>query len=652
MIRSILPGLLRVPRTGRTASAAAPLRRHVGSCVAALRRGLDALRPGPLYGYDLLRLARRSRSTLLRTSYALLLLLTLYVLQITLFPQHALLLEEKAHFTHARQQAHFAQVFTVGVLVLQVAAVLILTPVYLASAIAEEKERRTLELLLTTRLSDREIVLGKSLSRITHLAAVLVTGLPILVLLQFLGDPQPGLLLCGLSLTLFTLLSVGGVSILCSVLSRNVLRATFHSYLVVTLWLCGALLFCGMSPLGYLAWLDEMSGTNVLEVLWPMSNYTRGPSVLAVRPALLMATAYALGHGMIALTCVWLATISLRASAGVAEPTAAPQPVGALLPVGAAGWDPLPPDPELPPRPARLTPTRPPIGDQPLLWRELYHDTAAGSPWTFRAVYGAGTLLPLAVIAVLGGCVVLTWTLAQDGTPLGDSLAVLTRVVQEATRLTAIALTSVWWLAVGLRAAGSVSQEYEQRTLLNLLLLPQDRTALLEAKWLGSVLRYRQLAYLVAAAWTIGLLSGALHPGAVALLAVACLAHVLFVASLGTWLSVATRRTLLARAVTMLVLLTLVFGGVVWQLYARLLEQRYRVGESWRPFVEFGLSPLRAWSYLSLSWEEFAREVLDGDAAYAGRYLHTMLGLLTFVALAWLLWHAARLRFRSEDFGA
>ena len=47
--------------------------------------------------------------------------------------------------------------------------ILLLTPAYTAGAVAEEKERRTLEFILATDLRNREIILGKVLSRLLNL---------------------------------------------------------------------------------------------------------------------------------------------------------------------------------------------------------------------------------------------------------------------------------------------------------------------------------------------------------------------------------------------------------------------------------------------------------------------------------------------------
>src|SRR5262249_42521634 len=144
---------------------------------------------GPLLVYDLVRQARRGATTLIRCLYALLLLGLLYVLVTDHFPEYAGFKEffaaPVARSIH--DWARFAQRFVTSILPLQGVAVLLLTPAYLAAAIAEEKERKTIILLLTTRLRDREIVLGKLLGRLAHLACILLTGLPILLLTRLWG---------------------------------------------------------------------------------------------------------------------------------------------------------------------------------------------------------------------------------------------------------------------------------------------------------------------------------------------------------------------------------------------------------------------------------------------------------------------------------
>src|SRR5262249_33161691 len=186
---------------------------------------------GPLFFYDLVRLARRGRSTLLRFAYAVFLFVGLYVVYMNLFPQYDVFTDPFRPGPNVAlpELGRFAGTFALAVLALQGAAVLVLTPAYLAGAVAEERERRTLELLFTTHLSDREIVLGKLFGRLTHLGGVLLAGLPVLCILELWGGIDPVVIVAGFAVTALTLLSVGSVCILISVVTRDSLKAVVIS---------------------------------------------------------------------------------------------------------------------------------------------------------------------------------------------------------------------------------------------------------------------------------------------------------------------------------------------------------------------------------------------------------------------------------------
>ena len=57
--------------------------------------------------------------------------------------------------------------------------------------IANEKQRKTLHYLLSSRLTSGEIVLGKLLARMLHVAVFLAIGLPIMSLLTLFGGVDP-----------------------------------------------------------------------------------------------------------------------------------------------------------------------------------------------------------------------------------------------------------------------------------------------------------------------------------------------------------------------------------------------------------------------------------------------------------------------------
>src|SRR5450755_4493938 len=99
----------------------------------------------------------------MRFFYALLLFLVLYVFYFVKLK--SITTEKIAH----KLLIDFAELFSYIYLLIQYLLVLIMTPAYVGSAIAEEKERRTLEFLLATDLRSQEIIFGKVASRLGNL---------------------------------------------------------------------------------------------------------------------------------------------------------------------------------------------------------------------------------------------------------------------------------------------------------------------------------------------------------------------------------------------------------------------------------------------------------------------------------------------------
>ena len=91
---------------------------------------------------------------------------------------------------------------------------LLLTPAYVAPAIAEEKERRTLEYLFTSDLRNREIVLGKLAVRLGHIVLYILAGLPILCLTMRFGGVSIERILFAYILALGSMVATGCGSML------------------------------------------------------------------------------------------------------------------------------------------------------------------------------------------------------------------------------------------------------------------------------------------------------------------------------------------------------------------------------------------------------------------------------------------------------
>src|SRR5271165_790050 len=175
-----------------TAAAQVVLWLALALCAAVLlRRGWLKLF-GPVLFYDMVRAARRGRYILARCAYAALLLLFLWSTYNTSAYRYGFYSRSA---TPLWVNADLAQSFFETLMIVQLVAVLLLTPAYVAGAIADEKNCKTLEFLLATDLDSREIVLSKFVSRLANLAIFILTGLPIISFLQFLGGIDPNLVL-------------------------------------------------------------------------------------------------------------------------------------------------------------------------------------------------------------------------------------------------------------------------------------------------------------------------------------------------------------------------------------------------------------------------------------------------------------------------
>jgi hypothetical protein len=362
-----------------------------------------------------------------------------------------------------------------------------------------------------------------------------------------------------------------------------------------------------------------------------------------------MVFGYAVFHGLIAHLCIRGAIRYLRTEDTPLPPPSRPEPrypKRRAAPVVVDGWGPT----RRPHRPSSPVAARSRfrIGERPLLWKEVYHGAGTSAGWRFGPVYGSALGIGLVVL-------LLAFALASPEIwPMGRPFTLVAAYpfirdgVNPTVRGLGILLAAAWCGGVAWRAAGCITRERQQRTLAGLLTLPIDPAVVLGAKWLGGPLRYRWLAYILLAVWTLGLLSGALHPAAVPLLAVATVVHVAFLTSLGVWLSLVSRTTLWAYLGMALMLLLMFVGPWVALLYVDLLGGSTPGEGWWDDFAQIGLNPPRSWWFLGFSWDDFRDDVLRMDALRETLGA-TLTGLAIYAVAAGALWLAACRRFRTEQ---
>jgi ABC-type transport system involved in multi-copper enzyme maturation permease subunit len=186
---------------------------------------------GPVFAKEMVEMARRKRYYLNRVLYGAVLLFTLFVV----WKEHQWQFQE--YGTSIRVMAQMAQSLFHAVSGVQYGAVFLFVPLFLCGVIASEREERTLEMLFTTQLTDREIVFGKLISRVAVLIILIFCGLPIMSVIMFFGGIDPAALWRVLASTLLAILVTGGFSIYFSAITKSPMGALVRTYCWLAVWL-------------------------------------------------------------------------------------------------------------------------------------------------------------------------------------------------------------------------------------------------------------------------------------------------------------------------------------------------------------------------------------------------------------------------------
>jgi ABC-type transport system involved in multi-copper enzyme maturation permease subunit len=440
---------------------------------------------GPVTRFELVRASRRGGLHLLRLVLLLFLLLFLWFSYQTLleggfktwFNLRGELTSADRAALRLQDLTRFGESFFGAFLCVQLVAVVLLTPVWLGGAVAEEKDRRRLEFLLTSHLGDAEIILGKLVAGLGRLTLVVLAGLPVLAFMQFWGGIDPHLLLAGYAVTGITMVSVGALTVLCSVHSRKPREAMVLTYLVLVAFVVATLLcrFAMREAVLGISWPAWIADSNVFVVLYQLrKGWEDGKTPTELLPGLLLH--FGVFHGVTTLLCVTAAVLGLRRAAW---------PAGRKR--SFRWW-------------RRLRWPRPSPAWKPMLWKEIFAESGVRLG---RIGWGC-----LAVI-LLASVVPVVWPYIRSyklGYSLDYRLTLRAETFEAFDIWCRLIVTGGAWLAllsVAIHAAGSVSRERERHTFESLLTTPLAARDILLAKWLGSILSVRRIARALAALWVI-----------------------------------------------------------------------------------------------------------------------------------------------------
>ena len=580
---------------------------------------------GPLFRFELVRLARRGRHLPLRAALALALLAGLFVAYLGLHPNadRLALVFGGADTADRDRLQKFGEGFVRVFLVIQQAAVLLLTPVYCGGALTEEKERGRVDFLLTAPLTAWELVAGPLAARLLFVLGIVLTGLPVLAFTLLFGGVSGERVLAGFAVNAASAVSVGTFAVMLSVLRptlRDVLFWAFGVLAASAVLAAGGQLCCSARELLLLS---------PVTTFVPLFDVWR--KTPPADPTWAMVATFAGVHFGVAAGCVLVAVANVRRPAGIAD-----SPVSVKPPPPPAPPD----DPPMPewyrqhvreafpddvPRPADGRGfVVPPLtdADDPLAWKEEHFAarlTGVEGRW-FAWLRGCGLAFLLGLLA-LGLLVLVVIGLRGSGDGLRIGLNWLTRF------FLAVGVCGV--PMIGLRAAAGVSTERAKGTLEALFSLPIDRADILRAKWRAVVRRGSGWLYGMAALLGMATLLGAVRPLAAAGVAAVVAGFTLFCLGVGGWLSVrcasAVRAALWTLAVALGALLLPFALGVlfnrplhlfsppaaVWEVAETPLDHfdtMTREGPAWAGLVVGGVYAAAGWGLLALAARRFRRE--------------------------------------------
>jgi ABC-type transport system involved in multi-copper enzyme maturation permease subunit len=385
-------------------------------------------------------------------------------------------------------------------------------------SIAGEKDRRTLDFLIITRLSAAEIVMEKLAACLVVFATTILAGLPVMLLLHLLGGVDSRLILMtygGIATTTFFLASLG---IWFSVMSPDGRQAVNTSVLTTVAWLMGPLMLpMVLSRFGLRlpewaaminAWLIASSPLSLLMKVAMGVGASKGLTyAIAWMSGLQTASGVLLLIGSIARL---RSAFRAQASVEIRERERARR-----LPV----W--------------RLRP-RPAVGDDPILWREMYTTTANGFMKAIGIIINLGVVgaLAYATYYFARPAVVEVW---RHGYSLGATRAanpemnLFVRMFMTGSDVNAPVdlarmefnvflryVTLTITLLLSFIVAGTATEilmlERRKETWGSLLATPLSARDILRSTILALIWRLRGIIVIVVILCTIGLLAGAVHP--------------------------------------------------------------------------------------------------------------------------------------------
>lgn len=510
---------------------------------------------GPVFWFDLIRTGRKTKRIWFRMAYAILLVIFFLWVCATSGESFRFTPNDIADLTR--------NFFTVFILT-QTLIIFVVTPGAIAGCISDEKERRTLEFILTTDLNDREILFGKFVSRVLGVIFFVLAGLPILAMLQFFGGIDPDLMILSTIATLITIFSLASLSVVSSVWCRRSRDAILLSYLIILFYIITSSisyviaesLSSNIPQITFLGY--TVSQKDFLESFAWGNPFTATADIFSGSSNMAVASQgqnrlkfYALFHLSFIVICLTLAVKFLRETAlAQAFGNNKIQNESNLKKISATAAK------FLSFLKSYWRSKRPVVGENPVLWKEVFIDTGIRSGWVIQLI------IWLAIIGSFIPCIMLTnfylyQILHHKYSPFSyNSFYNITFIFQQDmnnySRFMGAIVATMLLLGILVRASGVINTEKDRQTLDVLLSTPLSSHQILWGKWWGCLFGMRWGFAWVFLIWLCGVAAGGSHPLGFLLSCGALICFAGVFAWLGIFCSVSFRSSLYSTLVSLM----------------------------------------------------------------------------------------------------
>lgn len=503
---------------------------------------------GPVFWYELTRVGRRFVTFLFRFLYVAAVCGQLFLMYLAW--REEVRWSSGYELIAPSKLSEFAADFFRLFAVVQYGAVLLLTPAYVAGAITDEKERKTIDYLFTTDLANREIVFGKLAARVAAVVFFVLAGLPVIAFLQLFGGIDPDLALAATTASLITVVGLAAVAVALSAAMKRSREAILAAYGLLLLYLflsaVVAGIMRGLSRGGYttvhvLDWTfdfadatDWLAAGNAVYALPLATRFTNfDPNIITP-----LLGRYAVFWAVVSVLAIgWAVTrlrrVTLKQSYGESQNRKAV---------------------------IRHAANRPAMGNTPLMWREVFAaDRRVGCfGWLFRfVIVGLAAVIPLWV-AYLVFISDRPWSSRSFTEQWKDYAEAMNLWVRISTGV----LTFLICFGAAMRGASAVAGEKDRDTWVSLCTTPVSVGEFLFAKWLGAILSMRFALWVLVGIWAVGLALGSVYWFALAVTGGFLAVFASAFALAGIWCSISARTALVANIRTFF--LTVFLSGGFW----------------------------------------------------------------------------------------